>query len=96
MDGGDPDSDWTEEFWQHGARINVGVYGGTSQASMSLSALGNIADLNHDGSVDNDDLVELSQAWLRTDAPMAEDLNRDSTVDFCDYADLISNWLWQE
>ena len=35
IDAGDPDSDWTAETWPHGQRINLGVYGGTWQASLS-------------------------------------------------------------
>ena len=37
IDTGDPDSDWTAELWPHGKRMNMGAYGGTPQASMSLS-----------------------------------------------------------
>jgi len=37
IDAGDPNSDWTAELWPHGQRINMGAYGGTPQASMSLS-----------------------------------------------------------
>ncbi len=36
IDAGDPASDWTEELCPHGNRINMGAYGGTSQASMSI------------------------------------------------------------
>ena len=35
IDAGDPNSDWTAETWPHGGRINLGVYGGTWQASLS-------------------------------------------------------------
>jgi len=42
IDAGDPNSDWTAELWPHGERINMGAYGGTSQASMSLSDAGAI------------------------------------------------------
>ncbi|MHC4682371.1 MAG: right-handed parallel beta-helix repeat-containing protein [Planctomycetota bacterium] len=38
IDAGNPDSDWTAESWPNGGRINMGAYGGTPQASMSLSA----------------------------------------------------------
>ncbi len=41
IDAGDPNSDWTAELWPHGKRINMGAYGGTPQASMSLSDVGN-------------------------------------------------------
>jgi Disaggregatase related len=37
IDAGDPDSDWTAEAAPNGGRINMGAYGGTPQASMSLS-----------------------------------------------------------
>jgi L-ascorbate metabolism protein UlaG (beta-lactamase superfamily) len=42
IDAGDPNSDWTAELWPHGERINMGAYGGTSQASMSLSDAGKL------------------------------------------------------
>lgn len=35
IDAGDPRSDWTLEPSPNGARINLGAYGGTSQASLS-------------------------------------------------------------
>ena len=36
IDAGDPNSDWTSETWPHGGRINMGAYGGTREASMSI------------------------------------------------------------
>ena len=36
IDAGNLDSDWTAELLPNGERINMGVYGGTPQASMSL------------------------------------------------------------
>ena len=41
----------------------MGAYGGTSQASMSASTLGNIADLNNDGIVDIIDYSLFSGQW---------------------------------
>jgi hypothetical protein len=51
IDTGDPNSDWTAELWPHGKRANMGAYGNTPQASMSLSAVGCacIGDLVNDG-----------------------------------------------
>ncbi len=46
IDAGNPDSDWTAELWPNGERINMGAYGGTPQASMSLSDTDNSADLS--------------------------------------------------
>jgi hypothetical protein len=40
IDAADPGADWTAEPWPHGKRLNMGAYGGTAQASMSLSVFG--------------------------------------------------------
>jgi len=100
--GGEPNdinSDWTAELWPHGKRINIGAYGGTVQASMSMSDIGNIANLNPDVNdandwVDNNDMILLTNHWLSnvTVEPLATDLNRDGMVDFADYTILVSNW----
>ena len=44
IDRGDSDSDWSAELWPHGEYVNMGAYGGTRQASMSLSDAGHICD----------------------------------------------------
>jgi hypothetical protein len=92
VDAGDPNSDWTGELWPHGKRTNLGAYGGTPQASMSLSDLGNIADLNNDGWIDHRDMMLLAGRWLSNEVLLAEDLNRDAVVDFVDFAVLTENW----
>jgi len=43
IDAGDPSSAWADEPRPHGARINMGAYGGTDQASCSLHAVPIIA-----------------------------------------------------
>jgi len=93
----DPNSDWTGELWPHGKRINIGAYGGTVQASMSLSDAGNIADLNPDVNDANDwvgydDMILLTDKWLSYEVPIAEDMDRNGVVDFADYAILVNNW----
>jgi parallel beta-helix repeat protein len=93
----DPNSNWTGELWPNGRRINIGAYGGTPEASMSLSNVGNIADLNPDVSdandwVDYNDMLLLTDKWLSNEAPLAEDLNRDGVVNFLDYVILVNNW----
>ncbi|MHC4521604.1 MAG: S8 family serine peptidase [Planctomycetota bacterium] len=50
IDAGDPNADWTSEPWPHGRRVNAGAYGGTPQASMSLSLVGLGTDLDRDPS----------------------------------------------
>jgi hypothetical protein len=92
VDAGDPNSDWTAELWPHGKRINMGAYGGTPQASMSLSQAGNIADLNGDDLVDYGDLALFTQYWARQEVLLAADLNRDEGVDFKDFSVLAANW----
>jgi hypothetical protein len=96
IDAGDPNADWTEELWPHGKRINMGAYGGTSQASMSESTDGNGADCNNDGTVNAVDMLVLLQNWLRKDVLLAVDINRDKVVNFFDIAEMTRNWLWQE
>ena len=92
IDAGDPNSDWTAELWPHGKRINMGAYGGTPQASMSLSDAGNIADLDNDDFVDYNDLKLYSEKWLNQQVLLPEDLNRNGFIDFVDFAIFANNW----
>ncbi len=97
IDAGNPDSDWTAELWPHGRRINIGAYGGTAQAGMSLSPVGTAANLNPDVNdvndwVDFSDMALLSDKWLSREAPLIQDINRDGVVDLADYSILVSNW----
>ncbi|MHC4751002.1 MAG: NosD domain-containing protein, partial [Planctomycetota bacterium] len=97
VDAGDPNSDWTAELWPHGKHINIGEYGGTAQASASLSDVGNVADLNPDINDANDwidysDMAIFVNKWLYNEVLLAEDLDRDGMVDFTDFAILVNNW----
>lgn len=96
VDAGDPNSDWMAELWPHGKRINMGAYGGTAQASMSLSGLGNIADFNNDGVVNVKDLRMLADIWAAQDVLLAEDIDRNGLVGLLDFAELAGNWLSEE
>ena len=89
-------SNWTEELWPHGKRINMGAYGGTSQASMSLSNAGNIADLNNDNRVNYTDLMMFARSWLCEKALLREDFDRNGFVNFTDFAIFANNWVWEE
>jgi len=93
IDAGDANSDWMGELWPHGKRINMGAYGGTPQASMSLSTVGNKADLNHDGFVDAEDLALFVDMWLSDQMPLSGDINRNGSVNFSDFAVMADNWL---
>jgi hypothetical protein len=94
IDAGDPNSDWTAELWPHGKRINMGAYGGTPQASMSLSTAGNIANLNNDpcDTIDFNDLALFVGKWLYEEVLLPEDLDRNGTVNFVDYAIFARQW----
>jgi len=96
IDRGDPSSDWTGELWPHGKRINMGAYGGTPEASMSLSGAGNIADMNRDGRVDCRDVNIITRLWLVEEPLLREDLDRDGFVSLRDIAILGRNWALQE
>jgi hypothetical protein len=96
IDAGDPNSDWTAELWPHGKRINMGAYGGTPQASMSLSSAGNIADFNNDDFVNWKDLKLLGDNWLHEAVLLSEDLSRDGLTNYIDYAIFANEWLWEE
>ncbi len=96
IDAGDPASDWTEELWPHGKRINMGAYGGTPQASMSPYSAGNIADLNHDHKVDLADWSLWADDWMIDQILLAADLDRDNDVDIDDLAIFAAQWCWIE
>ncbi|HUS72623.1 MAG TPA: right-handed parallel beta-helix repeat-containing protein, partial [Sedimentisphaerales bacterium] len=96
IDTGDPNSDWTAELWPHGKRINLGAYGGTAEASMSSSTIGNIADLNNNDIVNLQDFSLFSGGWRLYEHLLREDLDRNGFVDFKDAALFIDSWLWEE
>jgi len=96
IDTGDPNSDWTAELWPHGKRINMGTFGGTAEASMSSSTIGNIADLNNNDIVNFQDYSLFSGGWRLYEHLLREDLDRNGFVDFKDAALFIDSWLWEE
>ncbi len=96
IDAGDPNSDWTGELWPHGKQINMGAYGGTPEASMSLSSAGNIADLDNSGFVDYIDIMAFMDRWLYEDVLLSVDLDRNGIVNFIDFAIFSDEWLWEE
>jgi len=95
IDAGDPNANWTAELWPHGRRTNLGAFGGTPQASMSLSIAGSPADLNSDDAVDAEDLRMLGDLWLKDDVLLAEDINRDGVVNLPDFALFADDWRWE-
>jgi len=93
IDRGSPASDWTAELWPHGGRINLGAYGGTPEASMSLSTVGNVADLNIDNAVNGKDFANFADTWQTEQVLLPQDLDRNRTVDFSDLRVFADNWL---
>lgn len=93
IDAGDPSFDWKEEFWPHGGRINMGVYGGTTQASMSGNSVGNIADLDLNDSINISDLILLVEHWTQEEKLIRADLDRNGRVDLKDFSILALFWL---
>ncbi len=97
IDAGDPnDMGWQDELWPHGGRINMGAYGGTPQASMSLNPVGNPADLNHDDAVDLGDWSLWSDDWLDERVLLDSDFDLNNIVDPNDLSIFLNNWLWGE
>ncbi len=92
IDAGDPGSDVAAELWPHGGRINVGAFGGTSQASWSSSGVGLLADLTADGKVGPDDFASLAAQWLVREDLLAADLDRNGYVDFLDFVLMAAQW----
>ena len=94
IDAEGPDSVWAAELWPHGKQKNMGGYGGTSEASMSQSDIGSIANLDNDVNdiVNFADLALFVDRWCYGGCLMAEDLDRDGIVDFRDFAIFANHW----
>jgi hypothetical protein len=93
VDSGDPASGYCEEAWPHGKRINLGAYGGTPEASLSVVHKGNVADITCDEQVTAPDFSAFSGQWQILDQPRREDFNHDGKIDMEDLLILVSNWL---
>ena len=89
IDAGNPNSDWSDEPWPNGKRINMGAYGGTNQASKN----GNIADFDISGSVNFVDFAEFSSQWKleKLSADVASEVSA-SLVNFLDWAVFAAAW----
>jgi len=77
---GDPNHERGENI-----RINMGVFGGTAQASMGPYGWALLRDLNNDGSVGYIDLGVQVEDWLMNDNAQPGDLNRDGIVNLLDF-----------
>jgi parallel beta-helix repeat protein len=91
IDAGDPNSEWSDEPWPNGKRINLGAYGGTDEASKN----GNPADFDINGEVNFKDFALLADKWM-AEGNYIEDLSNNGTVDSADLRIFTDNWLWQQ
>jgi hypothetical protein len=102
LDAGDPTDAADGELYPNGGAVNMGRYGGTLHASLSVNAGGRAADLDFDGPVTLADFAMLASDWARNSAstlakadgpPYRGDLNRDGTIDLKDLSVFAEAWL---
>jgi len=95
IDAGDPSSPLGREIWPHGRTINLGAYGGTTEASLSGNNSGSQHNLNSDPDeiIDFGDLASFVQEWLCGELPLRADFyGDDHEVDFEDFAVFADLW----
>lgn len=80
-------------IWGHNLRINMGVYGGTVEASMPPYDWALLSDVTNDGTADLSDFAHLADMFMQTDDELFADFNRDGKVDLRDLALFIADWL---
>jgi Tol biopolymer transport system component/subtilisin-like proprotein convertase family protein len=96
IDAGNPGSPLIDEPNDpNNLRINMGAYGGTSEASNAPENWSLLADLTNDGIADFHDFAAQSHDWQITGDMLPGDLNRDWIVDLSDVALFIEDWLKQ-
>lgn len=76
-------------------RINIGAYGGTTEASKTPAEWSLLADLNNDGTVDFKDFAAQAKDWQKTEIEQPGDLYRDCIIDIADLSLLTEDWLKQ-
>ena len=84
----DPNNDVSENL-----RINIGAYGGTSQASIAEKGWSLLADLNNDRMVNFKDLAILALDWMEQGQYLPGDLDRSGEVRGTDIKKLSDDWL---
>jgi len=84
----DPNNQWGQNL-----RINMGVYGGTCEASMPPYDWALLPDLTNDGIVNLQDFAYTASDWLTTADAQPGDLDRNGVVDLADLVLFADNWL---
>jgi len=94
IDAGNPGCPLGDELNDtNNVRINMGAYGGTSEASKSPENWAILADLTNDHIVDFNDLRVFVDYWLDVGECVPSDLNRTKYVDFDDFILLGNCWM---
>jgi len=94
VDAGNPGSALDAELnGPNNIRINMGVYGGTAEASKTPINWSLLADLTNDGTVDFVDLEEWVKNWLSSGNEWPSDLDRNGIVDMFDFSLITQDWL---
>lgn len=86
----DPGSDWGRNL-----RLNMGAYGGTSEASIGPYDWMLLADITNNGRVYLDDLASQVANWLVSEREISGDLNRNGLTALADFAILAGDWFKQ-
>jgi hypothetical protein len=74
-------------------RINMGAYGGTTEASRTPAGWGLLCDVNNDWSVNTGDLVWLARYFYSSGECIPADFSRDQIVNVFDFVHLYIEWL---
>ncbi|MHC4291770.1 MAG: right-handed parallel beta-helix repeat-containing protein [Planctomycetota bacterium] len=103
IDAGNPGMGLGEEFMSgeidpgnvrgQNVRINMGAYGGTSEASLASPGWALLCDLDNSGNVSVDDFISMGELWLQTGAGQPTDVSRDGIVNLEDMGLLGQDWL---
>ncbi len=73
-------------------RIDVGAFGGMSEASLAPPGRARLADVNNDGVVNWMDFAHMAARWTHTAERCETDLTRDGRTDGMDLARLADEW----
>ncbi|MHC4575439.1 MAG: choice-of-anchor Q domain-containing protein [Planctomycetota bacterium] len=81
IDAGHPLTDWSNEPWPNGGRVNMGAYGNTKEATRSSAGF--------------EDLAQLCAYWLQYDPllDIAPEPAGDGIINFLDFAIFADWWL---
>jgi len=74
-------------------RVNMGVYGGTAEASKSPAGWGCLTDSDNSGITNDADLLLLRSSWLNSGEDLPCDYNHDGNINSVDLLTLRNGWL---